>query len=157
MNNLSVKAILSATLLAGTFDIVFAIVIYALIMEQTSPVRLLQYIASGVFGKSAFEGGMPMALAGLAFHFLNAFLFSSFYFILVSYIGFLRKQRLISGIIYGIAIWLVMNLIVLPITFGSPVPQNPLLIALGMSILIVAVGIPIAYIVPTGISPLSKE
>jgi hypothetical protein len=142
--------ILRSTFVAGTLDIVAAILIYAIVMEKTSPSTLLMSIASGVFGKSAFSGGAPMVLAGLLLHFLIAFIFSAFYYLIYPNLAFLRSRMLLSGILYGIFVWIVMNLGVLRIVFsGSPLPDASSAL-LGMAILIVAVGIPISYIISAG-------
>jgi len=105
-------------------------------------------IASGIFGKAAYSGGTPMIITGLLLHFLIAFIFSAFYYLIYPGLSFLRRRKLISGILYGIFIWLVMNLGVLQIVFeGMPLP-DPGAALLGIAILIVAVGIPVAYIIP---------
>lgn len=141
------NTILSATLIAGTLDIMAAFLVYAVILEKTSPSRILMSIASGIFGKAAYSGGTPMVITGLLLHFLIAFIFSVFYYLIYPGIPFLRQRKLLSGITYGIFIWLVMNLGVLPIVFkGMPLP-DPSAALLGIAIVIFAVGIPIAYIV----------
>jgi uncharacterized membrane protein YagU involved in acid resistance len=141
------RAIFLAGFVAGALDILAAILVYSIIMEQTSPSRILQSIASGVFGKAAYSGGGTMVLAGLLLHFLIAFIFAAFYYAIFPYLSFLRKQKLISGVLFGVFVWMVMNFGVLRIVFSGftlPDPQSALL---GMSILMVAVGIPISYIV----------
>ncbi|MET7258623.1 DUF1440 domain-containing protein [Dyadobacter fermentans] len=138
------NAILSATLVAGTLDILAAFLVYAVILEKTSPARILMSIASGIFGKAAYSGGTPMIITGLLLHFLIALIFSIFYYLIYPGLSFLRRRKLVSGILYGIFIWLVMNLGVLQIVFeGMPLP-DPGAALLGIAILIVAVGIPIA-------------
>jgi hypothetical protein len=144
------KTVLSATLVAGTLDIVAAILLYSIIMEKTTPSRIIMSIASGVFGKEAYSGGSAMILAGLAFHFLIAFLFSLFYYFLYQNIRSLSGKRLLSGVLYGVFIWLVMNLVVLGVVFpGMPAPDFQA-VAIGMTIVILAVGIPISYIISAG-------
>ena len=69
------KAILKTGLIAGTLDILAAIVILA----KMNAVGVLQYVASGVFGKEAFSGGTTMAIAGLIFHYIIAFSLLSFH------------------------------------------------------------------------------
>ena len=141
------NTILSAALVAGTLDILAAFLVYAVIMEKTSPARILMSIASGIFGKAAYSGGTPMIITGLLLHFLIAFIFSVFYYLIYAGLPILRRRKLLSGILYGIFIWLVMNIGVLPIVFkGMPLPA-PSAALLGIAIVIVAVGIPIAYIV----------
>jgi hypothetical protein len=141
------NTILSATLIAGTLDILAAFLVYAVILGKTSPAGILMSIASGIFGKAAYSGGTPMIITGLLLHFLIAFIFSAFYFLIYPGLSFLRRRKLLGGILYGIFIWLVMNLGVLPIAFkGMPLP-DPKAALIGIVIVIVAVGIPIAYIV----------
>lgn len=142
------KTVLSATLVAGTLDILAAFLVYAIILEKTSPARILMSIASGIFGKAAYSGGTPMIITGLVLHFLIAFIFSVFYYLIYPGLSFLHRRKLISGILYGIFIWLVMNLGVLQIVFEGMSLPDPAAALLGIAILIVAVGIPIAYIVP---------
>lgn len=143
----AIQTILSATFVAGTLDILAAILVYSIIMEQTSPSRILMSIASGIFGKAAYSGGVTMVLTGLFLHYLIAFIFSGFYYFIFPNLAFLRRQRLFSGILYGIFIWLVMNLGILRIVFSGTSLPDPQSALLGMTILVVAVGIPISYIV----------
>jgi uncharacterized membrane protein YagU involved in acid resistance len=146
MNSKSGTVFLSG-LIAGTLDILAAIAIYAVILQKTTPIKILQSIASGVFKKEAYTNGSQMAWYGLGFHFLIAILFAWFYFIIYPYLPFLKKNAFVSGIIYGIFVWIVMNLIVLPIVFPVLPPKGldfPTL--LSVLILVFCVGLPIAFI-----------
>jgi hypothetical protein len=144
------KTVLSATFVAGTLDIVLAILLYSIIMEKTTPSKIIMSIASGVFGKEAYSGGISMILAGLALHFLIAFLFSLFYHVLYQNIASLSGKKLFNGILYGVFIWLVMNLFVLRVAFPSMPSPDSQAIAIGITIVVVAVGIPISYIISGG-------
>jgi hypothetical protein len=84
-------AIALSGLISGTLDILTAVTVYAWIMKKTTVVRLLQGIASGVFGKKAFEGGTRMAISGLFLHYLIAFIFAIFYFIIYPMFPPLKK------------------------------------------------------------------
>jgi hypothetical protein len=81
MNNFS--KILKAGLIVGTLDILAAFIQYA-IKTGKNPTVVLKFIASGVFGKEAFNGGTMMNVYGLIFHFVIALFlpFSSFGFFL---------------------------------------------------------------------------
>jgi hypothetical protein len=116
------KTILLSGFLAGTLDIIAAIIIYSFIMHKATATQILQGIASGVFGKAAFSDGTGMALMGLLFHFIIAYCFAIGYFIVFPYLPFLRKQKILSGFLYGIFAWLVMNLIVLPLSNVNHAP-----------------------------------
>ncbi|MEO6286250.1 MAG: DUF1440 domain-containing protein [Dyadobacter sp.] len=150
INGPGFKSVLSATFVAGTLDIVAAILLYAVIMEKTTPSRIIMSIASAVFGKEAYSGGFPMILTGLALHFLIAFIFSLFYYFLYQNISLLSRKRLLSGILYGVFIWLVMNLIVLRLAFPTMPSPDLQAVAIGIAIVILAVGIPISYIISAG-------
>jgi len=134
-------------LIAGTLDILAAVIIYAVVLEKTTAIKILQSIASGVFKKEAYTGGPQMAWYGLGLHYLIGFILAWFYFIIYSYLPFLKKNVILSGILYGILVWIIMNLIVLPIVFPL-LPEKhfdfPLL--LSILILIVCIGLPIASI-----------
>ena len=137
------KTILLAGFTAGTLDILAAIIL----LGKMKPVPLLKYIASGVFGQEAFTGGDEMALFGLLFHYLIAFSFAIAYFLLFPHIPLFRKHKLLSGLLYGMVVWAVMNLVVVPM---SRVPRGPLTLEtvfLGMAILVVCIGLPISFIV----------
>jgi len=134
-------------LIAGTLDILAAVIIYAVVLEKTTAIKILQSIASGVFKKEAYTGGPIMAWYGLGLHYLIAFIFAWFYFIIYPYLPFLKKNVILSGILYGIFVWIIMNLIVLPIVFPLlPEKHFDFALLLSILILIVSIGLPIASI-----------
>lgn len=142
-----VGAVLLSGLVAGILDIVTPILIYAVILQKTTAMKILQSIASGVFKQDAYSGDPKMAIYGLIFHFIIATIFALFYFIIYPFIPFLKTKPIISGFAYGIFVWIVMNLIVLPIVFPV-LPAKNLDFPLLLSILIhvFCIGLPIALI-----------
>lgn len=142
----ALKTILLAGTIAGTLDILAAILVYAWILGKTSAVRILQSIASGVFGKQSFESGAATALYGLIFHYLIAFSWTIAFVLLFPYIPFLRKQKIIGGLLYGAIIWLAMNLVVLPLSNVAPRTFTPNSILIGVITLMLCVGLPISLI-----------
>lgn len=141
------KTILYAGLVAGTFDIIAAITIYAFILQKTPAVKILQSIASGVFRKEAYNGGSLMAFCGLGLHYLIALTFAWFYFTIYPFLPFLKKNTIVSGFLYGIFVWIIMNLIVLPIAFPKlPERHFDFPLILSIVILMFCIGLPIAYI-----------
>jgi len=143
----AVKTILVVGLIAGTLDILGAIIVYVWVMNLTTVEGLLQGIARGVFGRSAFDGGVPMAFAGLGFHFTIAFAFTIFYFLVFPFVPFLKKQKIISGFLYGIFVWCVMNLAVLPLLHIANIPTKCDAIARGAVILMICIGLPVSLMV----------
>jgi hypothetical protein len=143
----ALKTILLAWLTAGCLDLLGAITVYSLIMQRVTTLRLLQGIARGALGNSAYEGGIATASAGVGFHFIIAFCFTIFYFFIFPYIPFLKKQRIISGLLYGIFAWCVMNLAVLPLLQIASIPTKWDSIIRGAVILMFCIGLPISLIV----------
>jgi hypothetical protein len=114
----AVRAIAITGLIVGTMDITSAIVIT--LARGGTIMRLMQFIASGLLGKQAFQGGLPIAVLGLALHFLIAFgLVTVFYFASRRF-AFLHQHPVPSGIIYGLIVFAVMNLIGLPLSAAAP-------------------------------------
>ncbi|WP_133272023.1 hypothetical protein [Hymenobacter radiodurans] len=74
-----VAYIAGTALLAGTLDISAAMTNFA-VSTGGSPLRVLPYVASGVFGKAAFSGSPLMLVWGLVFHFSIALVFTVFFF-----------------------------------------------------------------------------
>ncbi|MCC6280636.1 MAG: DUF1440 domain-containing protein [Saprospiraceae bacterium] len=143
----SFKTIVLAGIVAGAMDILAAILVYAIIKQATTPTLILQFIASGVFGKAAFAGGATMAFYGLIFHFLIAFSFAAVYALAFPHIAFLSKQKVPAGLLYGVLVWIVMNLTVLPLAFHN-MPTFQLEGSLiSIIILMLCVGLPISLII----------
>jgi hypothetical protein len=141
-----VKALIYAFLLAGTLDIAVALIQYNL-KTGNSPDRVLVFIASGVFGDTAFSGGAVMATLGLFFHYVIAFIWTFIFYKLYPAISLLRKNMLVTGLAYGIFIWLVMNLVVVPLSNTPEIPFKISNAITGIVILMLAVGLPISFII----------
>lgn len=110
-----VKAIMIAGLIIGLLD-GLAAAISAYIPREITPDRVFRYVASGVFGKEAFNGGTPMALLGLLFHFTVAMGWTALFFLLLPRLKFLSWNKYLSGIGYGIFVLFAMNLVVVPLS-----------------------------------------
>ncbi len=140
-----IKTILLAGFVAGTLDMLGALLVYAVILKKISAEKIVRGIASGVFKKEAFSGGAEMIFYGVVFHFLIAFAFTVFYFLIFPYIPFLRKQKILSALLYGIFIWTVMNVIILPIVFPNRTPITLNAVLTGAPILMIMIGLPISF------------
>ena len=151
------KTIIYAGLTAGTLDILAAFLVYWLIKQATTPMQLLQYIASGVFGSTAFSGGWPMALYGLGFHFLIAFSFAAIYFLAFPHFSFLKNRKGLSGLLYGVLVWITMNLAVLPLVFQRMPIFKWDSVVTGAVILMLCVGLPISLVTHRFYSTTNKS
>lgn len=139
------SVIIKAGLLAGTLDISAACVQYYM-KTGNNPDYVLKYVASGAFGKDAFTGGIAMSMAGLFFHYLIAFSFTLLFFFLYRRLAFLSVNKVVTAILYGTFIWVVMNLIVVPL---SKIPPRPFSISgslVAAGILIVCIALPLTLI-----------
>src|SRR4051812_24780647 len=145
MSKLRAK-ILQAGLLVGTLDILSAFIYYYIKSGKTNFLVIFKFIASGIFGKGAGDGGDFMILAGFILHYAIAFSFTIFFFWLYTKTDLLAKNRILTGIAYGIFVWSVMNLIVVPFsnTVHRPFKIEGALINMG--ILIVCIGLPLSFI-----------
>lgn len=142
----STKTILKAALIVGTLDITAACTQVYLRTGKPSIKPVLFFVASGLLGKQAFTHGDIMMLAGLLIHYCIAAAFTVFFFLVISRWSFSHQQRLLTGILYGAFVWMVMNLLVLPLTASAPLKRTPSSIAISMFILVVCIGIPLAFL-----------
>jgi hypothetical protein len=140
------KTILLSGFVAGTMDMLGAILVYSVIMQRVTALQILHGIAAGAFGKNTVGDSTTMALIGLGFHYVIAFSFAIGYFLVYPYIPFLRKQKIISGLLYGIFVWAVMNLIVVPMSNAYHAPFAWPSAIRGAAILMICIGLPISLI-----------
>lgn len=137
------KAILQTGLIAGTLDLIGAIV-SSTILNQKIPYKIFHYIASGIFGKEAFAGGGMMVFLGVLFHYLIAYTFTILYFWIYPKIGFLAINQVLSSILYGAFVWVIMNLVVVPLSNVITGPFNLTQALVGMAVLMLMIGLPVA-------------
>lgn len=143
MNGISVRIILTG-LIAGTLDIIAAMANF-FIATGKNPVRVLQFIASGVFGTDAFSDDPLMPIYGLIFHFCIATIWTALFFIAYPIAKVAAKHWILSGVVYALIVWGTMTRVVLPLSY---VPQQPFEIdkaLLAIAILIACIGLPISY------------
>lgn len=137
-----IKQILLAGFVAGLLDITAAIVILA----KGNAAGTFKFIASGAFGKAAFEGGADMVAWGVFFHFFIAMSWAALYFLIYPKLAFLKKNCWVSGLFFGLVVWLVMNRLVLPLTQAPQAEFEWTSAMRGMAILVVCIGMPIAWL-----------
>ena len=109
-----IPAIFWGGLIAGVFDLCSAFITWGL--RGVGPARICRGIASGLLGPRSFDGGVPTAILGFFLHFFIAFSAAAVFYIVSRKLGFLIEHPYVSGMFYGIAVYLVMKLIVLPLS-----------------------------------------
>ena len=150
----SLKPILYAGTIAGVLDITAACIQTHIEFGMT-PVRLLKGVAGGLLGRSAYEGGFPVAALGLTMHFTMALTVATVFYLLIRW--FPLPQKLVGvvavGLLYGAAVFAVNNFgtapflswvrslyLHTPILFKPPMGWSQLVIHL------FCVGLPIALV-----------
>jgi len=107
----------------------------------------LQGIASALLGPDAVNGGLPTAALGLALHFFIATVACTVYYGASRKLKALVEHAIVCGALYGIAVWLVMYLIVVPLAFHRGISYAFSLVVTTVMIHILFVGLPIALTV----------
>ena len=138
------KAIILTGFTVGLLDISAAFLNYFIVTGK-NPMRVLEFIASGVFGKEAFNGNSFMVLYGLIFHFCIALLWTVLFFFFYPKIALVRNNWIASGIGYAFIVWCAMTRIVLPLSNVSQQPFDISKALLAIAILILCIGLPISY------------
>jgi hypothetical protein len=115
---LNTNAILLGGFIAGTIDIGAASLITML-----SPVRILEFIAGGVLGKTALAGGAEVTLLGLLLQWLMAISIAAIYVTAGRWLPYLRSRWAFFGLCYGVGIFIVMNYIVVPLSAWHRMPH----------------------------------
>ncbi|MFC6100548.1 hypothetical protein [Olivibacter domesticus] len=132
-------------MLVGTFDILAALTNYY-ISTGKNPMVIFKYISSGILGTDAFAGGTAIILMGLLLHYIIALSFTILFCILYYHIKSLSNHKIFTGIVYGIFIWAIMNLIVVPLSHTPKSPFDTLHAVKELLILIFMIGLPLSFL-----------
>src|SRR6185369_5123224 len=132
-------------LIAGTLDITAAF-LTAWLRAGIGPVRLLQFVASGLLGPEASQGGAKTAVLGLALHFLIATIWTVVFYLASRKWLFLIERPVMFGLLYGIAVYTFMNFVVLPLSRVPPRPMTAIGTTIGLLTIIFCIGLPIALV-----------
>ena len=100
------------------------------LIQGTPYILVWQYIASGVLGDAAFEGGMATALLGLFIHLIISFVIAGVFILGADRIPLLRRYAIAGSLLYGFGVFVVINMIVTPLSAAPqlPAPTMPWLI-----------------------------
>ena len=132
------QPILAGGLMAGTLDLTSAYISYGWNVPRG--------IAAGLLGPGARQGGLGPYILGIFLHFFIAMSAAVVFNLVSKKLDFLLHHPLICGLFYGIAVFLVMNLVVLPLSaihFKGPYTLRGLV--QGLLIHMICIGLPISY------------
>ena len=107
--------------------------------------RLLQSVASGMLGLAAYRGGWPTAFLGLMLHFIIAMSWAAIFYFAAEHFAVLTRRAVAAGIVYGLFIYGMMNLVVLPLSaLPGKVRFTPLPTITGLIVHMFGIGLTIA-------------
>jgi hypothetical protein len=108
-----------AGVVAGTLDIGAACLI-----NHVGPIIICQAIARGVLGKASFDEGLASAAFGLMLQWLMSVLIAACCFFAARRLPRALKGRwAVTGLLFGLVIFLVMNYVVVPLSAVGHVPH----------------------------------
>ncbi len=131
-------AIAVGGLAAGTLDLIQACILFGW--------KVPFLIAGGLLGRGAFHGGAGIYILGVLLHFFIALSVAAIYYAASRRLGFLMEHPLVCGLFYGIAVELVMNLVVLPLSAlhaRGPYQLHDLI--QGLVVHMIVIGLPVSY------------
>lgn len=101
------RAILAGGFIAGTVDIGAAVLI-----NMIDPRIILRFIAGGVLGKVALQGGAGAAWFGLFLQWSMSLLIAAIFVFAALRLRWLTARPILAGLVYGVAVFVVMNYVV---------------------------------------------
>ena len=122
-------------------------IVFGLILK-TPIISSLQFAASGIMGDAAFAGGLATALFGLVLDFIMITIMAGVFIFSVDRIPLLRRNVIVGSILYGFGVFIVMNLIVLPLSAAPVLPAPPLWLLIELVLQhILLIGLPLGILV----------
>lgn len=133
------KPILIGGAIAGILDITSAFI--------TGGVNVPRGIAGGLLGPSARGStGIGVWILGLAIHFFIALSAATVYCLASRILPFLKENFIVCGMFFGIAVFLVMYLVVMPLrAFHFKGPYTLRLLIQGIVVHMLLIGLPIGW------------
>jgi hypothetical protein len=119
------NSLLRSIVLGGMFIFISQFIhtwIVPILIQKNPFIVAWQYIASGALGMAAFEGGIATALLGVFFHLLISFVIAGVFILSADRIPLLRRYAIAGSLLYGLGVFIVMNMIVTPLSATPPLP-----------------------------------
>jgi hypothetical protein len=137
------RLVVTGGLVAGTFDIVYACVFWA-IKRGVAPQRILQRVASGWLGDASLTGGWPTAALGFATQYFIALSMTVAYYLVARRWPALWERAAACGAAYGLLLYGLMNYVVVPLSAAGPGSKDPLWVGMSIVVHMLLIGLPIA-------------
>jgi hypothetical protein len=137
------KAIIVGAVVAAALDMLEPLVFFG--MRGVAPIKIPQAIASGLLGRAAYSGGLSTALLGFALHLFIALFWTTLFVLAARLRSILTKYPVVSGLSYGVVIYLVMHYLVLPLSRVVPRSHFRLSVLINdIAAMVFLVGLPIS-------------
>lgn len=140
------RAIFWGGLGCGVLDLAFAVVFFTQ-WRGAKPLAVLQSIAAGVLGAETYRGGAATAALGVALHFGISFGAAATFYLVSRQLRFLTRHALLHGLWFGLAVYLFMQAVVLPLSAAPNAKFPPQITARAIPVILAhvfLVGPPIA-------------
>jgi hypothetical protein len=135
---LLLKPIVIGGLIAGSLDLISAFITFGW--------GIPRLIAAGLLGRQALHGGSGIWVLGVFLQYFIACSAAAIYCLASLKLDFLKSSFVICGMFYGIAIFLVMSFIVLPLSaIHSTGPYHLHSLIQGLLTHMLIIGLPIAF------------
>lgn len=144
--NAGLRTVLWATLAAGTLDMCAAMI--SVQLRGIPAIQAVKGVAAGWLGASAFRGGAGVIALGFASHYFIMGVIALLFYAASRSLPALTKYWIAAGLAYGVAVYVVMSYVVVPLS-AFPTRPGPTPIAnviTNLAFMIVCVGLPIAFI-----------
>jgi len=137
--------VLAGGLVAGALDLTFAFLFYG--PSGATPVRILQFIASGLLGQGSFQMGLQSAALGAFCHFFISVCAAGIYYLASLRFALLTRRIILAGAIFGILVFLTMRFVVVPLSAVKSGPMKLRSVIGELCSHVILFGMPIAYAV----------
>ncbi|AGG89452.1 hypothetical protein R2APBS1_2356 [Rhodanobacter denitrificans] len=107
-------AVLYGGFVAGSLDILAAALI-----NRVDPLIILRAIASGLLGRAAFQGGLPVAALGLLLQWAMSLLIAAIFVFAAGRMAWLGRRWIAAGLLYGMPVFVVMEYVVVPLSAAA--------------------------------------
>lgn len=129
----------------AVLDALDAVIAYRIALGL-DPVTIYQFVASGLLGPAAYEGGAATALLGVAVHCGVALSAAAAFTLAAARVPWLLEHAVGAGMAHGVAVYAVMNHVVIPLSRIPPAPFSLPLFLNGVIGHALLVGLPAALV-----------
>src|ERR1700730_1201189 len=115
--------------LVALLDVAFGVALYAWVQRIATPAQVFQSVAAAFLGRAAYREGMASVALGIGTHIGVAFGWTLAYALLWTAAAPLREVTrsrsgvLAAGAVFGCCIWLIMDLLLVPLTRARAIPS----------------------------------